>query len=250
MELETAQAQTAVEPPVVEPPPPVTESAEAMTEAGDVPDIVAEQAPEAAKPTTSDQGFNADTGIHYADEYRQECERTGNLDKWQDKYASGHTSATQFVQPYEGRYANEFVLAKGQSASEAVEGFMKGLTITDYRAAGVAVEIDEVRDEMGNQKFDSLFGSKTAGVDVNVPAAQRLKISSAAYTTPIDDQMREIGKKADLKQPDQKQPGDPAWQSFERQPQQDAQAEVKKGKAEEKVEHSPVAEAKKDKTLQ
>ena len=39
---------------------------------------------------------------------------------------------------------------------------MKGLTISNYRAIGVAQEIDEVRDEMGDQKFDRLFGSKNS----------------------------------------------------------------------------------------
>ena len=250
MELATEQAQAAVEPPVVEAPPPITEEVAEMSTEGNVPDV-AEVAPEVGPETPSQQAFEMSSGVHYIDEYKQECERTGNTDKWQDKYAAGHTDATQFVQPYDGKYANEFALRKGQSASEGVEAFLKGLTLSDYRAIGVAQEIDEVRDEMGDQKFDRLFGSKNGEQDAAVPIEQRLKITSSAYTTPIDDQMREIGKKDEAKQNAKQNSNDPAsWQAYEREPKQDAKAAEKKDAAEQVVQHTPAVEAQKDKTLQ
>jgi hypothetical protein len=247
MELATEQAAQAIEPPVVEPPPPVQEDAMEMSQEGNVPDV-AEVNPEVVPDQPQQEAFSMDKGVHYIEDYQAEVARSGQTDKWQDKYAQGHTEATQFVQPYEGRYANEFALKAGQSASEGLESWLKGLTISDYRAVGVASEIDEVRDEMGDQKFDRLFGSKDTNVDAAVPIDQRLKITSAAYTTPIDDQMREIGKKADMKQdPASNDPA--AWQQFEREPKMDAQAEEKKAKGDEIVEQTPVTEAKQDKTL-
>jgi hypothetical protein len=247
MELATEQAKQAAEPPVVEPPPPVTKDVAETSQDGKVPDV-AELPPEAVPDTPSQQAFEMNNGVHYIDDYREECERTGNMDKWQDKYAQGHSEATQFVQPYEGRYANEWALRKGQSASAGLEAWMKGLTIADYRAVGVAKEIDEVRDEMGDQKFDKLFGSTNSDQDAAVPAEQRLKITSAAYTTPIDDQMREIGRKADAKQ-DPASNDPQAWAQYEREPKQDAQAAEKKDKADDIVEETPVTEEKQDKTL-
>lgn len=249
MELATEQAAQAVEPPVVEPPPPVTEDVAEMQEEGKVPDVAKDAPQEAIPDSASQEAFEMNKGVHYIDDYREECERTGNMDKWQDKFASGHSDATEFVQPYEGRYANEWSLKKGQSASEGLENWMKGLTVADYRAVGVAKEVDEVRDEMGDQKFDKLFGSKNSDQDAAIPVEQRLKITSAAYTTPIDDQMREIGKKADAKQDNPAQNDPQAWQQFEREPKQDAQAAEKKDKGDQIVEQTPVTEEKQDKTL-
>jgi hypothetical protein len=247
MELATEQAAQAIEPPVVEPPPPVQEEAQAISQDGKIPDV-AEESPEVVPDQPQQEAFSMDKGVHYIEDYQAEVARSGQTDKWQDKYAQGHSEAKQFVQPYEGRYANEWKLKAGQSASEGLEAWTKGLTLADYRAVGVAGEIDEVRDEMGDAKFDRLFGSKDSNVDSAVPSDQRLKITSAAYTTPIDDQMREIGKKADMKQdPASNDPA--AWQQFEREPKMDAKAEEKKAKGDQLVEQTPVTEAKKDKTL-
>jgi hypothetical protein len=90
-------------------------------------------------------------------------------------------------------------LKKGFSASEAIQNFMNGPTICDYRVALLADEIDEVRDELGDIKFDLLFGSKNENDDSRIPASQRLRISSDLYTTPLGDQMKAIAANYDAR---------------------------------------------------
>jgi hypothetical protein len=118
--------------------------------------------------------------------------------KWDDRYFSGYTAAAQWVQPYDGADAMAFQLRPGQSASQAVKDFLTGPTIADYRVIGVASEMDELRDELGDQKFDKLFGSADSGTDGAIPMSQRLKITSAMYTLPFWDQMMEIAAGDDI----------------------------------------------------
>ena len=196
----------------------------------DVPEPAVEPAPEEQEPAAQNPAFDATTGVHYWDEYKAELAARGQESQWDDKYAVGHSDATQFVQPYEGRYAFEWTLKKGQSASEAVQAWLTGLTIAEYRSAGVAAEIDEVRDSLGDRKFDALFGSKDEGEDSKVPAAQRLTIGAAAYTTPIGDQMKALAAASDAPAQKAEQP-DAEWETFEREP--------KAEKAEEVVQTAP-----------
>jgi hypothetical protein len=232
LDVETAAKESpAAEPPAPAPPEPAAEGE--MTAMGTKPDV-ADPAIAQPAPTASEQAFNPDTGVHYWDQYKKQLQARGQDSQWDDKYMSGHTDATQFVQPYEGRYAFEWTLKKGQSASEAVQAWIKGRTIAEYRSAGVAKEIDEVRDELGDRKFDALFGSKSEDEDSKVPASQRLKISAAAYTTPIDAQMKEIAAKADA-QASEKSSQTDGWQVYERE------ADDKAAKADDIVQQKPTA---------
>jgi hypothetical protein len=140
---------------------------------------------------------NLDRGIHTWDHYRAECEAAGKPEKWQDHYRSGHTEAKGWTQPYEHKAVNDFSLERGYSASAALQAFLAGPTITDYRAALLAEEIDEVRDEMGDIKFDLLFGSVNGDQDAAIPVGQRLRISSSLYTTPLPDQMKAVAAEHD-----------------------------------------------------
>jgi len=151
--------------------------------------------------TASEQAFGdkptapsgqIDGGLYEPDEYQVACEAAGTPDKWDPKYARGHTSATQWVQPYEGPEDMEFALKPGESASQAVRDFVAGPTIGNYQVIGVALDMDELRDELGDQKFDQVFGSTDAETDAQISSAQRLKITEAMYTIPFADQMRAI----------------------------------------------------------
>ena len=151
--------------------------------------------------TASEQAFGdkptapsgqVDGGLYEPDEYQAACEAAGTPDKWDPKYERGHTSAKQWVQPYEGREDMEFVLKQGESASQAVRDFIAGPTIGDYQVIGVALDMDELRDELGDQKFDEVFGSTNPETDAQISSAQRLKITAAMYTIPFADQMRAI----------------------------------------------------------
>ncbi len=203
-ENETASSETEIAPE----PPQVSSSepkAEFTTE-GDLPAVAPEAS--AAAVTASEMAFDGkeqptvdtapiDSGMHHWEEYKATCEAAGKSEKWKDVYRNGHTEAAGWIQPYEHRAVNDFQLKKGFSASDALQKLMKGPTICDYRVALLADEIDEVRDEMGDRKFDMLFGSANHSDDAKIPPNQRLRISSELYTTPLGDQMKAIAANAD-----------------------------------------------------
>jgi hypothetical protein len=181
----------------VAPPQPEVASEAAFTSEGAVP-AVGDGAAVDVGATASEQAFGdkptapsgqVDGGMFEPDEYRAACTAAGTPDKWDDKYIHGHTSANQWVQPYEGRYDMAFELKQRQSASQAVKDFIAGPTIADYRVIGVAMEMNELRDELGDQKFDQMFGSSDTNTDAKISGAQRLKITAAMYTVPFASQM-------------------------------------------------------------
>jgi hypothetical protein len=201
-ELETEQAAPEAAPEPIAPAP--GEAEQTFTSEGDLPAIAQGSGAVAAAATASELAFGSkeaepvadtshlDRGIHTWDHYRAACETAGKPEKWKDHYRNGHTEAKGWTQPYEHRAVNDFTLKKGHSASEALQAFLAGPTITDYRAALLAEEIDEVRDQLGDHKFDILFGSKDSDRDSNIPKEQRLRISSGLYTTPLPEQMKQI----------------------------------------------------------
>jgi len=142
------------------------------------------------KPTA--QTGQVDGGMFHPDEYHAACIAAGTPEKWDDRYYSGHTSAAQWIQPHDGPEPMVFDLKHGQSASQAVKDFLVGPTIADYRVIDVAAELDELRDTLGDQTFDRLFGSADGKQDAAIASAQRLRISSEMYTLPFWDQMMEI----------------------------------------------------------
>jgi hypothetical protein len=224
-ENETASAETEVAPE-----PPQVSSSEPKSEFTTEGDLPAVATTGAAAVTASEMAFDGkdapvqdtahlDKGMHHWEEYKHACEAAGKSEKWKDTYRNGHTEAVGWKQPYEHRAVNDFQLKKGHSASKALQDLMKGPTICDYRVALLADEIDEVRDEMGDRKFDRLFGSATESEDRNIPAHQRLRISSDLYTTPLGDQMKAIAAEADAR---------------EQSPQAEPEAPVVEARVEEK----------------
>lgn len=151
-----------------------------------------DEAAAAAKDTS-----HLNRGIHTWEHYRAECEAAGEPDKWKDQYRNGHTGAAGWTQPYDHRLVNDFSLKKGYSASAALQAFLAGPTITDYRCALLAEEIDQVRNELGDRKFDQLFGSASGEEDAAIPKEHRLRLSSALYTTPLAEQMEAIADEHD-----------------------------------------------------
>jgi hypothetical protein len=147
------------------------------------------------KPTA--QSGEIGGGMYEPGEYQAACQAAGTPDKWEERFAHGHTSARQWNQPYEGRYDMTFTLKAGHSASQAVRDFVAGPTIADYRVIAVAAEMDEIRDEFGDQKFDRLFGSAIDGEDAQVSSAQRLKITPGMYTIPFRAQMQQLAAEQD-----------------------------------------------------
>ncbi|HEX3761743.1 MAG TPA: hypothetical protein VHW23_23755 [Kofleriaceae bacterium] len=147
------------------------------------------------KPTA--QSGEVDGGMYSPDEYQAACTAAGTPDKWDDRYAAGHTEATQWTQPYDGGHDMTFKLQRGQSAAQALKDFIAGPTIADWKTIAVAIELNEVRDGMGDAKFDQLFGSRVVGDDAQIPPAQRLQISVAMYTVPFASQMEALAEQKD-----------------------------------------------------
>lgn len=180
--------------PEAEAAPEVEAAPEAPVAEAPAPDAAATDVGESASEQAFDDKSVAptsqlDSGMFYPEVYQQACAEAGTPDKWDDKYAHGHTAAAGWTQPYEGRYDMVFELKKGHSAAQAVKDFLAGPTIADYRVIGVAMEMDELRDDLGDQRFDQMFGSSDSLTDVKISGAQRLKITSSMYTIPFAAQM-------------------------------------------------------------
>jgi hypothetical protein len=147
--------------------------------------------------TASEQAFGTEEpkteqikeGLYSPEEYKAACEKSDQPDKWSDQYWRGHTEASQWDQPYEVDYTDHFSLKKGQSASQALKDFITGPTIGDWRVMAVAVEMDELRDTLGDSTFDRLFGSSVDHEDEQIAPERRLTVSTAMYTTPFYDEM-------------------------------------------------------------
>jgi hypothetical protein len=169
---------------------PLPEAAEATT---DTTKTASEQAFGAEEPKTT----QINEGMYSPEEYKAACEAAEQPDKWSDTYWRGHTEAAQWNQPYEVDYSNHFSLKKNQSASQALKDFITGPTIGDWRVIAVAVEMDELRDTLGDRRFDQLFGSSVDHEDEQVDPEHRLTLTSAMYTTPFYDQMWTYAQEAD-----------------------------------------------------
>lgn len=173
---------------------------------GVVPDVAENGAVVETGETASEQAFGdkptaqsgeVDGGMYAPDEYQAACTAAGTPDKWDDRYVAGHTEAMQWTQPYDTGYDMTFKLQRGQSASQALKDFIAGPTIADWKTIAIALELDEVRDGMGDTKFDQLFGSKESGADQQIPPSQRLQISVAMYTVPFASQMEALAEQKD-----------------------------------------------------
>ena len=203
-----------------------------FSDEGQIPEVAEAKEPEA---TASEQAFDQappvedtaylDTGMHEVEEYRDSCASANKPEKWDDKFVHGHTDAKQFTQPYQQRAYMTFSLNKGQSASQAVKDFIAGRTIADYRAIGVALELDELRDDLGDIKFDQLFGSRNDEEDGAIPHEHRLQISSAMYTTPFVDQMKAIAAEHDAGPEQEEVLPPPVVEQVEDKPKQSTVAE-------------------------
>lgn len=173
-------------------------AATAADPAAAIPQVAA--AKEAGQPapvqvaTASEQAYGAgadqlDRGMYEPEAYRAACEAAGASQRWDDRYFQGHTTAAGWTLPHETHNRNSFTLKAGHSASQALKDFIKGPTIGDFRVQAVALELDGVRDTLGDQKFDQLFGSADGNIDARIKSAQRLVIDIEIYTTPFTDRM-------------------------------------------------------------
>ena len=128
-------------------------------------------------------------GIHYWYNYQRHCENAGKPELWQDKYRSGHTLSSAFINPHEKGRWMDWELKKGHSASQAVKEWLAGATVAECLSAVVAMEIDALRSAIGDRKFDKMFGSADAKEDKAVPANNRMHIRAGLQGTPVQNYM-------------------------------------------------------------
>jgi hypothetical protein len=156
------------------------------------------------------QTIDLSRGTFSPEDYQAACTAAGTPEKWDDRYAAGHTEASGWHQPYDHGYDMTFTLERGQSASQALKDFIAGPTVADWRVIALALELDDVRDTLGDHKFDALFGSSLVADDAQIPVSQRLQISVDLYTVPLADQMKALAEEKDEAQLHPEQPQAPA----------------------------------------
>ncbi|HUS26976.1 MAG TPA: hypothetical protein VMZ53_00650 [Kofleriaceae bacterium] len=129
-------------------------------------------------------------GIHYWYNYQRHCENAGQPELWQDKYRSGHTQASSFINPHEKGRWMDWELKKGHSASQAVKDWLAGATVAECLSAVIAMEIDALRAAIGDKKFDKMFGSADPKEDKAIPAQNRMHIKAGMDGTPVANYMK------------------------------------------------------------
>ncbi len=186
-------------------PPEAADPAAAMIQTeGDVP-AVDRGGPTPATATASQLAFGEgkadssgiDHGVFQPEEYKHACEAAGQEDKWKENYRNGYTKSDAWSSS--PKVGMKFDLKKGHSASEAIKSWFRGPTIADFRTISVAEQLDELRDELGDHKFDEVFGSANGAHDKLIPGGQRLQIALPMYTTPFIDQMKAVARQHDEK---------------------------------------------------
>lgn len=164
-------------------------------------------------------------GVHQPEEYKHLCDVAQRPDKWKESYRAGHTKSEAWSTS--AKTPNTFNLKKGNSASKALRDWFRGPTIASWHAIAVAEQLSELRDELGDQKFDKLFGSAVGDEDKNVSSAHRLHINVEMYTTPFIDQMKAHAREADDKEnkPEAEEPKAMTPPGEEKQPRPEKQEE-------------------------
>jgi hypothetical protein len=186
--------------------PEAAQAAQDVAAEGAMPDVAPTAAVVDPAQTASQQAFGDQPAAQQVDlshgtfspqDYQAACTAAGTPEKWDDRYYAGHTEAAQWHQPYDHGYDMTFTLERGHSASQAIKDFLAGPTIADWRVIALALEIDDVRDTLGDRKFDALFGSEIVADDAQIPVAQRLQINVDLYTTPLALQMKALAEEKD-----------------------------------------------------
>jgi hypothetical protein len=96
------------------------------------------------------------------------------------------------MKPADHGQSHTFKLQKGQSAGDALTAWVTGLTISDFNAIRMAQDLLELKDDMGWQAFDKMFGSSDMADDAAIPEDHRLIISSQVHQTLWVENMRAL----------------------------------------------------------
>lgn len=121
----------------------------------------------------------ADTGVHYAHNYKSNYPRRWK-DDWWDGYADPHY--------FQHNGFMSWSLKPGRSASAAIKQWLKGLTIAECLTAIIAVQIDTMRAALGDERFDEMYGSSD---QKKKPKKHYLAITTEVSQTPLANNMKD-----------------------------------------------------------
>jgi hypothetical protein len=111
-------------------------------------------------------GVDPTSGVHYEHTYQQDFPNA-----WNPAYTGGHADPQLFTRPAPMTWQ----LIAGHSASAALHAWLAGLTIAECGSVLVAIQLRELLQVLGAQKFDQLFGSAQPNTQ---PQLQLLTITS------------------------------------------------------------------------
>ena len=97
----------------------------------------------------TDLNQTADSGIHYAYNYKRRFP-----DKFKEDYWKGYADDAF----WQRKGNKHWVLKSGASASAAIKKWLKGLTIAECLVTVIALQTDALRAAIGDAKFDQHFG--------------------------------------------------------------------------------------------
>jgi hypothetical protein len=108
-----------------------------------------------AKMKEVNKNHSLDSGVWYWPSYREACEAdTSGTHKWDEaKYRTGYTAAPQFTKV--GTF--KWRLNDGESASSAIQAWLKGLTVAECASTATALYYDTLRQTVGDSNFDRFF---------------------------------------------------------------------------------------------
>jgi hypothetical protein len=122
--------------------------------------------------------YDLSHGIHYSYSFKDQCIEAKRTDLWKDDYEYGYNSSGMFLNPKENGGFMDFQLKPGKSASKAIKAWLGGLTIAECLTSVFAMEFESVRAAIGDEKFDSIFGSENATIDRSVEqSGHRMRIT-------------------------------------------------------------------------
>ncbi|HEU4718049.1 MAG TPA: DUF4157 domain-containing protein [Bacteroidia bacterium] len=110
--------------------------------------------------------WGATTGVHYAAPYKENVEdykndpvKNANLkpyaDNWQSQFDYGYANENYWQLTTDKIYY--FRIKPGVKASEALKAWFNGLTIADCASAVIAIYYDNLRQALGDERFDEVF---------------------------------------------------------------------------------------------
>ncbi|HYP41731.1 MAG TPA: hypothetical protein VEX13_15345 [Chloroflexia bacterium] len=128
-----------------------------------------------------------DSGVWYEHHYKAEHE-----DKWKDEYEGGYAPPDAFTKTAPMTWQ----LNAGVSASAAIQAWLNGLTIAECGSVLVAVQLDALRQTIGNRRFDELFGSKNTEVKPKI----RLLVISSNHLDALPEQFLKVPEEPEVGQ--------------------------------------------------